>query len=348
MGCAFFKYLKNIFCAKTPDESRLVPETKKEYSWDKKSKVNPKDFTIENVVDAEVVREPNSVNGRQMIIQNCKGSKILVLDHCNSVTIDDCSDCQIILGPMSGSLFIRGSENLSLVAICGQFRARDCRNVTSFLCCTTQPSIEACSRFEFGCALIQYKNLKDQVKDSGLSVFNNQWSLVYDFTPVPSEGPNWQIVSSENITNWITVGSENINQFELVIGERTKSDVPLTLGYDSGNKEHSLVAIAECCNQLQVASEFISVLNQEENLFIVKTTESKIEKEEIVKVLPKFSSKGEVVNIIAIHLVGGESRRKCTQIADLVGRKFDSLEHLHISDCSAHASKLVKTFMSNG
>lgn len=79
------------------------------------------------------------------------------------------------------SLFVRGSENLTLVALCGQFRARDCRNVTTFLCCSSQPSIEACSKFEFGCALIHYRGLEGNLDIFELMVIYNMdtFFLIY-------------------------------------------------------------------------------------------------------------------------------------------------------------------------
>jgi protein XRP2 len=32
-------------------------------------------------------------------MDGCKGCDLFVLDHCASVTVDDCSDCRIFVGP---------------------------------------------------------------------------------------------------------------------------------------------------------------------------------------------------------------------------------------------------------
>jgi hypothetical protein len=43
------------------------------YCWrDVRQKINPKDFTIENVSEGTVYRLPGTVNGQQFIIQNCQ------------------------------------------------------------------------------------------------------------------------------------------------------------------------------------------------------------------------------------------------------------------------------------
>lgn len=69
---------------------------------DKRVKINIEDYTIENVEDGEKGRLPGSVNGQQIIIKNCKDAQIYVFDHMNTVTIDDCTNCKIILGPVKG------------------------------------------------------------------------------------------------------------------------------------------------------------------------------------------------------------------------------------------------------
>jgi protein XRP2 len=72
------------------------------FDRDKRPKLNPKDYTIENETDSTIVRIPGSVEGKQFMVQNCKDSFIYVLDHCSTVTVDDCTNCKIILGPTRG------------------------------------------------------------------------------------------------------------------------------------------------------------------------------------------------------------------------------------------------------
>ncbi|KAK7868751.1 hypothetical protein R5R35_002547 [Gryllus longicercus] len=94
MGCYFHKAR---FDSRKADNSE-----KKEYSWDKRCKVNSSDYLVQDIIDSEVVRLPGSVNGQQFIIQNCKNSTFYILDHMNAVVIDDCLDCKIVLGAVKG------------------------------------------------------------------------------------------------------------------------------------------------------------------------------------------------------------------------------------------------------
>lgn len=69
---------------------------------DKKKSIDPKDFTLEDLVNTEVWKLPGTLNGQQFVIQNCKNTVIYILDHTNMITLDDCIGCKIIIGPVKG------------------------------------------------------------------------------------------------------------------------------------------------------------------------------------------------------------------------------------------------------
>lgn len=69
---------------------------------DKRPQVDPNDFIIQNLKGEDVCRTSGSVNGQQLVIQNCSNSMIFVLDCIDSINIDDCANCKIILGPVKG------------------------------------------------------------------------------------------------------------------------------------------------------------------------------------------------------------------------------------------------------
>ena len=89
---------------------------------------------------------------------NLKNCTLVLLDQTASITVDDCRDCLIICGPCRGrffshliilfpkiffsSLFLRDCKNLLVLAICQQFRTRDCQHLNAHLFCTTCPTIE--------------------------------------------------------------------------------------------------------------------------------------------------------------------------------------------------------------
>ena len=60
------------------------------------------------------------------------------------------------------SVFIRDCKNCKIVVACQQFRTRDCSKIDVFLCCNTQPIIEASSGMKFACYQYHYPELKSK------------------------------------------------------------------------------------------------------------------------------------------------------------------------------------------
>ncbi|KAK6630140.1 hypothetical protein RUM44_005691 [Polyplax serrata] len=204
MGC---------LCAKAVGKEPVNDEvsTVKTYSWDEKRKsaVKADDYIIENLVCQEAIKVPRSIDGQQFIIQNCKDSTIYLLDYINTISIDDCINCKIILGPVEGSAFIRNCTACTCVVACGQFRMRDSSKINVFLFCATQPIIEASRRIHFGRYQLQYEGIDEDFRKANLKYANSNWKVIYDFTPVECE-ENWNFINSDKISDYI---SEPVSEF---------------------------------------------------------------------------------------------------------------------------------------
>ena len=55
------------------------------------------------LVDGETGRRPGSISGQQFQIKNCNNSHIYLFDWSNTVTVDDCINCKIFIGPVKVS-----------------------------------------------------------------------------------------------------------------------------------------------------------------------------------------------------------------------------------------------------
>lgn len=71
-----------------------------------------------------------------------QASKIFLFDHSAAVTIEKCTDCTIVVGPVEGSIFIRECARCIVAVVCQQFRSRECSNIDVFLYSSTRPIIE--------------------------------------------------------------------------------------------------------------------------------------------------------------------------------------------------------------
>ena len=88
-------------------------------------------------------------------------------------------------------IFIRNCENCKCIIACQQYRARECVDCDTLLFASTAPVVESSKNMRFGCFRFFYFNLAQQFKSVKMSVYDNKWSEVYDFTPTDG---NWSFL----------------------------------------------------------------------------------------------------------------------------------------------------------
>ncbi|CAJ0933254.1 unnamed protein product, partial [Mesorhabditis belari] len=151
------------------------------HSWEKHNDVDVSKYKIANAENVLEIR--SEIGGQQFLIENCKNSAILLLDHSATVTVDDCTNCLIVIGPCAGSVFLRDSNDCTVWAVCQQFRTRDCNTLTLALHCATQPIIENSRPITFHPIYLDFPLISEQMLNARLSPFSNNANSVHDFTP---------------------------------------------------------------------------------------------------------------------------------------------------------------------
>ncbi|XP_053734736.1 protein XRP2 [Synchiropus splendidus] len=322
-------------------------EAPKQYSWDKREKVDPKDYMLTGLKDANVGRLPGKLNGQQFVIQECENCNIYVFDHSATITIDDCVNCRIVLGPVKGSVFFRDCKDIKCVVACQQFRTRDCKKMDVFLCCATQPIIESSTGMRFGCFQYYYPELAFHFKDAGLSIFNNNWSNIHDFTPVSGES-NWSLLSeSAAVPDYVpTPDAESEFKSVRILTDPTRSIVPLTKG---GRRKDS----DESCLFVFFAGEYTTANARKlideatgKGFVLIQTKEVSMRPEDVKRVfqnnaddLVEWISKGPV---IALELNGDGVVEACKVISNEV---FSGTK-VFVSDNKNTSSRDVDNFFN--
>ena len=154
---------------------------------------DPADYESAGLVDGTWVRLPGQISDQRINIENAANSVFLLLDHCDSVQVDECEGCTFFVGPTTGSVFLRGLKKCKVVVLGGQLRLRDCVSTDIALHSRSRPVIESSKNIGIGCfAGPQYLDLRWQLARASLSVYSNLFSSVHDFTP--AEG-NWHLLS---------------------------------------------------------------------------------------------------------------------------------------------------------
>jgi len=205
--------------------------------------VDLKDYMFSGLKDVTVGRLPGKVAGQQFLIQDCENCNIYIFDHSATVTIDDCTNCVIFLGPVKGSVFFRNCRDCKCALACQQFRVRDCRKLEVFLCCATQPIIESSTNIKFSCFQWYYPELAFQFKDAGLSIFNNTWSSIHDFTPVSGEH-NWSLLPEDAVVqDHVPLPTTEELKAVRVSTEASRSIVPVSRGQRQKSSDESCLVV---------------------------------------------------------------------------------------------------------
>jgi len=195
-----------------------------------RKKLDPKDFEFMNEKGKVLIKEPGSINGQPFKIGDCEDCDIYICDYIAQVQIDCCKNCRIFIGPTEASIFIRDCVGCKCIMACRQYRARECVECDTLLFASTAPVVEESKQMRFGCFRFFYFSLAQQMEAVKLSVFDNKWSEIYDFTPADG---NWTFLPID------TKGSDLMQPLSAVSSFVTKEEeelhgesgvVPLTAG----------------------------------------------------------------------------------------------------------------------
>ncbi|KYO41490.1 protein XRP2 [Alligator mississippiensis] len=209
MGCFFSKRRKPGKAPLPSDTGAGSEDTQPRYSWDQRPQVDPKDYMFSGLKDETVGRLPGKVAGQQFVLQECENCNIYIFDHSATITIDDCTNCRIFLGPIKGSVFFR-----------------DCKDC-----------------MKFGCFQYYYPELALQFKDAGLSIFNNTWSNIHDFTPVSGEN-NWSLLPEDAaVQDFVPLPTSEELKGVRISTDATRSIIPITRGQRQKSSDESCLAV---------------------------------------------------------------------------------------------------------
>ncbi|MBN3299660.1 XRP2 protein, partial [Amia calva] len=308
--------------------------------------VDPKDYMLTGIKDETVGRLPGKLNGQQFVIQDCENCNIYILDHSATITIDDCTNCRIVLGPVKGSVFFRDCKDCKCVVACQQFRTRDCKKMEVFLCCATQPIIESSTGMKFGCFQYYYPDLAFHFKDAGLSIFNNNWSNVHDFTPVSGE-TNWSLLPEDAaVLDYVPLPDSDEFKSVRVSTDSGRSIIPVTWGQRRKESDESCLFVFfagdyTTANARKLIDEVVG-----KGFVLVQTKEVSMRPEDASRVFQQnvedftdLITKGPVV---ALELNGDGVVETCRNIANEV---FSSSK-VFVSENKTTSSRDVDNFFN--
>eukprot|EP00172_Hildenbrandia_rubra_P002751 Plantae.Rhodophyta-Hildenbrandia_rubra.ctg3851.p1 GENE.Plantae.Rhodophyta-Hildenbrandia_rubra.ctg3851~~Plantae.Rhodophyta-Hildenbrandia_rubra.ctg3851.p1 ORF type:complete len:339 (+),score=46.36 Plantae.Rhodophyta-Hildenbrandia_rubra.ctg3851:484-1500(+) len=198
-------------------DSQLLADEKQlgdvEYSTDKKDssileKGNDNDnknvenqIEIHDKADMQFVYSGEQIRGKDVVLSNLSRCKIYLLGTMAAILGDKLSKCQVITGPVDGSVLLSNCNACIIHGIARQFRIHTSISCKFFLRATSGPIIEDCNTLMFAPYVLTYSTLQGDLESIGISDADteDQWRDVKDFKWLRKDqpSPNWCLAPSE-------------------------------------------------------------------------------------------------------------------------------------------------------
>lgn len=146
-----------------------------------------KNFMFVDQKDSILIKKPGELFGKNFKIKNLKNCKVYLLDHTTGIFVDDCDDCDFIIGPCNGSVFIRTSNRCNVFIISKQLRFRDCYDMNIYGYVPSDPVIESSDNFLFAPYNYKFPKLQELFISAKFNPSENKIERIYDFCPKEGE-----------------------------------------------------------------------------------------------------------------------------------------------------------------
>ena len=203
-----------------------------------------------------------------------------------------------------------------MIVACQQFRTRDCHNLDVSIYCATRPVIESSSNITFSCFASNYIGLSKQFHEAGLSVYNNHWNVVHDFTPQGGDHHRFSS-STSKITDWMkplhTMPETGISEEEENENEKS-CPIPPTNVKDNSPSNVMIFLPGRFNDAEQFVPKIVSdIVHTKEHKFSKPEIDLIFDKSENCTMTKQEISKGPII-AIGTNLSSVELRNKASQI----------------------------------
>ncbi|KAK7070892.1 hypothetical protein SK128_019784 [Halocaridina rubra] len=153
-----------------------------------------------------LAKTASELENRQLNLQNLKNCKVITLGNPSTLQVASLTNCVVLVGPTSRSVFIKDCINCKFVIACQQVRIHNTVDTEFYLHVTGAAIIEGCRGVQFAPYTITYPELDNHFSQSGLDLNTNNWNKIEDFHWLneTEASPNWSIIREEKREyNWL-------------------------------------------------------------------------------------------------------------------------------------------------
>lgn len=157
-------------------------------------------------VDSQIlIKRADEIQHRDVLLSHLTKCKVRLLGSPSTLHIKHVSDCEILCGPVSSSVFVDRCTGSILSFPCQQLRTHNTKDTQVYLHVTSRAIIEDCEGVRFAPFTWTYPNLDADFAVSGLDKNRNNWDQVDDFNwlAAGTPSPNWTVIpESDRKSSW--------------------------------------------------------------------------------------------------------------------------------------------------
>ncbi|XP_065342703.1 tubulin-specific chaperone C [Cloeon dipterum] len=155
--------------------------------------------------DEELIMKENVLSGTDVVLTNLKRCRVKLMGAPSTLHMTNLTHCEILVGPVSTSVFLDKCVDCTMVFACQQVRIHNTMRCNLYVHVTSRAIIEETKQVQFAPYNWHYPGLEEHFIKAGLDRDVNHWHAVDDFNwlalDVPS--PNWSILEEpDRVVDW--------------------------------------------------------------------------------------------------------------------------------------------------
>lgn len=162
-------------------------------------------WTVQNRQHEEIVLNSDESNSQDITVSMLDSCLLQIFGHPSSLQLSHLTNCVILCGPVSRSVFADNCTNCKFVFGCQQLRLHSSHHCDLYMHVTSRAIIEDCNNINVAPYNYTYASIDDDFAKAGLDTTKNNWNDLADFNWLSTDiqSPNWQQIASEQrISCW--------------------------------------------------------------------------------------------------------------------------------------------------
>ena len=158
-----------------------------------------------NMAAAVLTKTSEEIDKQDVLLSHLTDCRVRLYGSPCTVHIKHVRGCEILCGPVSGSVFVDHCSDSTLAVACQQLRTHHTTATRVYLHVTSRAIVEDCNGVGFAPFTWSYPTLDRDFEASGLDRARNNWDQVDDFNwlAAGTPSPNWTVIAEEDRrTNW--------------------------------------------------------------------------------------------------------------------------------------------------